>query len=1027
MSYTVLRLIRLLTPVLALLAIISPAQVFNTQNFSALKWRLIGPFRGGRVTAVSGVPGQPTTFLIGTPGGGIWRTTDAGRVWRPISDNAVFPAIGSLTAAPSDPRIIYAGTGERIPGQGMFKSLDSGATWSPIGLTTSRFIQSIVIDPHNPNIVVVGANDSGYSIIWHGKEKSPFTEGAGIFRTTDGGKTWTQSFSLPDSVGVVDLCSQPGAPNLLYASFYKRPAGTDEKPIAATSVLVKSINGGVTWTEMKTTGLPEKDLGRVGIAAAKDHRLYVIADQGFYRSDDGGLHWLRSTIDPRVISSEYFGRVFVDPNNPDTVFVSQTSMYRSTDGGHTFEAFAGAPSGDDYHLVWIDPADSNHIIFGVDQGAQISLNGGKTWSSWSNQPTGEFYNVVTDSAWPYRLYGSQQDSGTAAILSRSDNGQITPSDWYSISGFEYCHIAPDPLDPNIVYSGAWYGSVVRFDKRTGQAATIFDRGQKYLASAMPPLLFLPHDPQTLLLGMQYVLKTVDGGLHWREISPDLTVSEQKNPDSKAPKPAITALAASPIEPGLLWAGTGNSLVHLTRDGGYSWRKVPTPPGLPESALVSVIEPSHFNPAEAFIVFGVRHQIQSGPPLVFRTRDYGLTWQPLSATLPQSEYLNVVREDPVRKGLLYAGSESGVYVSFDDGDRWQSLQLNLPHAQVTDFSVNGADLVASTYGRALWILDDISPLRGLDALGSVLLRPEDAVRTHWDTYQDTPLPVETPVGANPPDGAIIDYYLASDITDVSLSIYGDAGNLVRTVTTTPEAESLPLPNIPSYWLAPPAALTHIAGLNRFVWDLRPAPPPALPFGYFDKLLEYTEFTLADHAIAGATPRQQPQAAQVLPGTYTLELSVGGKKYRQTLRIKPDPRVTVSAADLELQVKLQRELEDGLRASYTTYHQAQALRAALKNVSDAETVKKLTKTLDQVQTGTDAEPGVGVINRSLSRLQSSLLTADARPSDSVQESARQSCHALAASLSKWRDLNDKTLSDLRLPSLPIATVVQGILCQ
>ena len=400
---------------------------------------------------------------------------------------------------------------------------------------------------------------------------------------------------------------------------------------------------------------------------------------------------------------------------------------------------------------------------------------------------------------------------------------------------------------------------------------------------------------------------------------------------------------------------------------------------------------------------------------------------MAATLPQTEFLNVVREDPVRKGLLYAGSELSAYVSFDDGDRWQSLQMNLPHVQVTDFAVHGVDLVASTYGRALWIMDEISPLRQLDTLSSVLLRPEDAVRTHWDAYQDTPLSVETPVGANPPDGAIIDYYLPAASDDVSLSIYEDNGKLVRTITVTPEAENLPPPNVPTYWLAPPTALTHGAGLNRFVWDLRPTPPPTLPFGYFDKLLEYTEFTLADHAIAGATPRQQPQAAQVLPGTYTLELAVGGKKYRQRLRVKPDPREAVSAEDLELQVKVQRELEDGLRASYATYHQAEALRAALKNVTDGETVKKLTKALDEVQNGTDAEPGVGLINRSLSRLQSNLLTADTRPSESVQESARQSCQALAASLAKWREMNKKSLTDLHLSSVPIATAVAGPICQ
>jgi hypothetical protein len=413
--------------------------------------------------------------------------------------------------------------------------------------------------------------------------------------------------------------------------------------------------------------------------------------------------------------------------------------------------------------------------------------------------------------------------------------------------------------------------------------------------------------------------------------------------------------------------------------------------------------------------------------VFRTRDYGSHWDSISATLPQSEFLNVVREDTVRKGLLFAGSELGAHVSFDDGDHWQSLQLNLPPAQVSDFAVHGADLVASTYGRALWILDDILPLRQTDWDSAALLQPEEAVRTHWDTYQDTPLNVETPTGENPPDGAIIDYYLSSENADVSLSIYDDAGHLVRTVSTTPPLENLPLPNVPAYWLAQPIHLTHTAGLNRFVWDLRPAPPPTLPFGYNNELLGYTEFTLADHAISGETPRQQPQAAQVLPGTYTIELSVGGNKYRQPLLVKEDPRVDVSAADLELQVKLQREIEAGLAASYATYHQADALRAALKTVSDAETVKKLTQTLDEVQTGTDAAPGVGPVNRDLSRLQSSLLTGDGRPSDSVETSARQSCQALVASVTKWRDLNTKTLNDLHLNGIPVATAVAEPVCQ
>ncbi len=568
-----------------LLTVAAAAQV-DPAGFSALQWRMIGPFRAGRVTSVAGIAGQPNVYYFGTPGGGVWKSTDSGRVWKPIFDAQPVAAIGAIAVAPSNPAILYVGTGENTAGNGIYRSADNGATWSHAGLDDTRYIQSIVVDPRDPNIAIAGAKSIGPAILWRPIPKSAFSTNRGIFKTTDGGKTWKKVLTRDDTIGVVDLCADPGNPRILYASLYKPASGFGDTAVKATSELIRSTDEGSTWQPLRGEGLPEKDRGRMGIAVApgnRGRRIYAILDQGFYRSDDSGATWAQSTRDPRVIGSEYFSRVFVDPGNADVLYVAQTSLYRSIDGGRTFQPNVGAPSGDDFHVLWIDPRDSRRMLLGVDQGAIVTVDGGATWGSWYNQPDGEFYHVSTDNAFPYRVYAAQQDSGTASVASRSDYGEITAREFESIGGFEACFIAPDPLNHNLVYSVGWYGSVVRFDRSTGQLATVFERGERYREAGMAPLAYSPLDPHTLYLGTQYVLNTNDGGAHWKEISPDLTGFVDKDPDAKRnpdepPPPAITALALSPVRAGIIWAGTSNRVVQVTQDGGGSWRDV-SPPAL----------------------------------------------------------------------------------------------------------------------------------------------------------------------------------------------------------------------------------------------------------------------------------------------------------------------------------------------------------------------------------------------------------------------------------------------------------------
>ncbi|HXN21800.1 MAG TPA: hypothetical protein VOA41_03540 [Candidatus Dormibacteraeota bacterium] len=1009
--------------------------------YSGMRWRLIGPHRGGRVTTVAGIAGQPGIYYMGTPGGGVWKTTDGGDVWKPIFDQERVASIGALAIAPSNPNILYVGTGEQTPGNGVYKSIDGGTNWTGVGLRETMYITSLIVDPHNPNLVIAGALGAPT----FGGGSAPSTE-RGVFRSTDGGKTWTKTLYRDNLSGVSDMCSDPSNPHVLYSALWNpRNAAAMEGPSKEPDGWIyKSTDGGATWKQLPDTGLPSGPLGRVGLTVAPGNsgkRIFAIMAAGLFRSDDGGESWHKITKDPRVTGNSYICHVYVDPGDADTVYVMQTSIYRSADGGKTFVAFKGAPGGDDYHVMWIDPQNPRRMILGVDQGATTSVDGGKTWSSWYNQPTGQFYHVITDHQFPYIAYAAQQDSGTAAVPSQSDYGEITYRDWFSIGGFEFCFIAPDPLNPNIVYSGGWYGSVVRFDKTTGQIAHVFVRGRKYRTVQMAPLIFSPQDSGKLYLGTQYVLVTTNGGDNWQTISPDLTerpaaiegqAADEKNhpatgPAEKRPnRGAITSLAPSPLQAGVIWAGTSNGLIQLTQDGGASWQNV-SPPELPDKNMVITIEASHFDAKSAYTTVQVR---QDSSAYVYRTRDSGKTWQKIIEGLARDWVVRVVREDPVRQGMLYAGTQNGAYVSFDHGDHWQSLQLNLPTTDVRDLAIHQNDVVAATYGRALWILDDVSPLRQASAQmassNAVLLRPASAIRTRWDNDQETPLPPEVPAGENPPDGAILDYFLNSrPAGELTLEIHDSQGNMVRQFTSVPPPPDTAIKNVPDYWFRPASVLTKNAGLNRFVWDLRYQAPAALPYGYFGELLDYVEYALTNNAIAGETPSEQPQGALVVPGQYEVVLIAGGQRMRQTFSVTLDPRIHVPPDALARQLSAAKRVSAGLKSSNDGYHSAAALRSALaerqkslaalakdnpQTKEASEATKDLDSKIDAVENGTPEAPGFGPVNRELARILFMVESGDAAPSETAQDAIAESCRSLSKDFAQWRELNTQVLPPL-----------------
>jgi len=986
--------------------------------FQDLHWRSIGPFRGGRVLAVAGAPDDARRFYFGAVNGGVWRTDDAGRTWAPIFDSGPVGSIGALAVAPSAPGTLYVGTGEAdmrsdiAQGVGLFKSTDGGRSWTSIGLSDTQAIAQILVDPRDPNVVLVAALGHPYG---------PNPE-RGVFRSADGGQTWTKTLFRNADTGAIDLAFKPGDPDVVYAALWqtRRPPWNVYPPSSGPGGgLYKSIDGGKTWAALAGHGLPASP-GRIGLAVtpAKPDRVYALIDAeagGLYRSDDAGASWTKVTGDKRIWERGwYFGGVTADPKNADRVWVSDTIMLRSDDGGAHFIPVKGDPTGDDFHVLWIDPTNADRRILGVDQGALVTLNGGATWSSWFNQPTGQFYHVATDNRFPYRVYGAQQDSGAAGVPSRTDNhfDGINMTEFHEITaGGESDEIAPDPDDPDTVYGGR----VDKLDLRSGQTRSVDPTlafPDNYRGTWTLPLTFGKRD-HTLYFGNQRIFATTDGGQHWAPISPDLTRPDPGVPATlDAPTVADTAvrgprrgvvydIAPSALKDGLIWAGTDDGLVWVTRDGGSHWENV-TPKVLGAWSKVGTVEPSHFDAGAAYIAVD-RHRLDDFAPYIYRTRDGGRSWTPIAAGLADGGALNavnVVREDPAQRGLLYAGTERGAFVSFDDGDRWQPLQTGLPPTSVRDITIHGDDLVIATHGRGFYVMDDIAPLRALAAdaatPGSRLFAPAPAIRLHGPFFTGTPLPKDEPMAPNPPDGAYIDYVVAPGASAVTIAILDGEGAPVRRFASTDPVPKLDMAKMPvsPEWLVRPGPPSATPGQHRFVWDLHYAKP--------DGLSEDAEGVWAP------------------PGRYTVELTVDGKTWRQPLEILPDPRVKVTSADFQAEFALARQIEQAtvrvdaalaeagkLRASLATQIQAAdpAHKAGLQaQAAQLDALLDMSSDDERKAVGRPAPSpdGLADIAERLGKLAAAVDGADGAPTPDAVAGFAQTSRDLDATLARWTAL-------------------------
>jgi photosystem II stability/assembly factor-like uncharacterized protein len=1031
------------------LSTVTVAQQYPENLYQDMRWRMIGPFRGGRTRAVAGVPSQPNVFYIGAVNGGVWKTDDYGRTWDPIFDDQPTQSIGALAVAPSDPNVVYAASGEGLHrpdlsvGDGIYKSTDAGKTWTHLGLRGGEQIPALAVDPRNPNRVFAAVLGRPYGA----------SEERGIYRSTDGGQNWEKVLYKDQTVGGSDVEMDPANPEIIYASMWQSILGPweDKNEFAgAGGGLFKSTDGGTTWKPLKN-GLPENLVQiNLGISPSLPSRLYATLSTtekgdyasdkglGLFRSDDAGETWYRATTDPRPamkIGGGDLAIVRVDGKNPDVLYSVSLVTVKSSDGGKTWMSLRGAPGGDDYQNLWINPENPQVILVVADQGAIVTVNGGQTWSSWYNQPTAQLYHVATTRTFPYRVCAGQQESGSLCTASRGNDGAINFRDWHPVGVIEYGYVAPDPHDPDVIY-GAGRTEVSKYHISTGQVQNITPlpiRG-KFRAERTEPIMFSPLDSHVLFYASNVLFKTTDGGESWQTVSKDLTRENpgvppsvqsvlSMNPDAAKQRGVIYSLALSFKNPGIFWAGTDDGLVWRTTNGGKDWTDI-TPSELTPWSKVTQMEASHFDDETAYVSVS-RFRIDDQKPYIYRTHDGGKTWHAIVNGLPDSP-VNTVREDPARKGLLFAGTETAVWVSFDDGDHWQSLQLNLPHTSMRDLAIKDDDLIVGTHGRSFWILDDINPLRQLAqpvATSAMhLFTPGIAYRVRRSTNTDTPIPPDEPMGQNPPDGAVIDYYLGKNVSGaVTIEILDSRGNLVRKYSSTDKPpmseEDLRKQLIPTYWVRPATILSADPGMHRWVWDLHFAAPISPRYDY----------PIA--AVPHATPRV-PQGPLALPGQYTVKLTAGGQTDTAPLTIKIDPRVGASVADLQKAFDVESQLAAMLNDSSEAVLQAGSLRTQLQKLQDkganqtVEKIKFATQKLKALMDGDEntspPQAGLEALNEDVRTLYEMAGQSDAAPTSAQRQAVSKTTKQVADSMRGWIDFKKNTLpslnQELRQTGLP-----------
>lgn len=997
--------------------------------YSALEWRNIGPFRGGRVSATTGVIGSPNVYYVGFPNAGVWKTTNAGVTWVPIFDAIkTVSSVGAVEVAPSDSNVVYVGTGDMVigginQGDGVYKSTDAGRTWTTMGLADSRHIPTILVDTRNPNVVLVGALGD------HMRQ----SDTRGVFRSTDGGKTWSKTLFIDKETGIAKLARAFDMPDVIWAtsmhhyagpnytgnsiwSFGIGTAGYAGDSARSGTKLYKSIDGGITWQESHGVGLPRLT-GRASIAVAMNthaQRLYLITNDAFYRSDDGGNNWRQmASDDTRIRNGQggYSCGVYVDPVNPDIVYTINTASYKSIDGGKTFTGLKGSPGGDDPQQLWIDPTNGQHILMGLDQGAVVTLDGGNTWSTWYNQSTEQIYHISADASFPYWIYGTQQDAGAIRTRARGNYGAVTFFDWNSVNTWEWGTIVPDPRDPNTIFASG--NGIVRLIYPSEQWINISpatDPGLKARSTQSAPLVWAPWNPRMLIAGMNMVMTTVDGGNSWKRISPDLGLApgmDSATADkTRGARGAIESLSASSAAPNEIWAGTNNGMIHLTRDGGASWRNVSIA-NLPNAlrANVTGIEASPFDAGTAYAAIEYMRLGDHGT-YFYRTRDFGKSWTKIIDGLPTDEpsgsFARVIRADPKTRGLLYAGTESGVHVSFDDGNHWQSLRNNLPNVPVRDILIRDNDVIIATHGRGIYVLDDMSMLRQLVApvatSAPYFFAPGNAVRVHRNVNADTPLQLETPQALNPEVGVAIYYWLPTRATgEITLEVLDATQTVVRrlTSTATPPVAEAARPNHPNFWVRPPLALATESGAHRVYWDLRHDAPNAFTH------------TFEINANPGLTP-PSPEGAMVPPGTYTLRLTVDGHTMSRTAVIRNDPRSRATQMDLQQQHTLQMHIMSFMNASFDDDRDARALRADVARFTSESTEQgirtaalAIVASIDSVTGDVQGRRGRGApggtetfrsINNALGAQLNAQDNADARPTAGMYAALSASCKHL-----------------------------------